>query len=94
MVFERDVCPPPVVICPQTAAKLDSQRFIPLGPFTLLEVAKERWWSHLLHLLFSIEANPARFSPMRVTSPPQSAECLVIILIYSPRLFMLMIRDP
>ncbi len=88
MVLVIEVCPPPVPIWPQTAAKLHSHRFMPPLSWTC------QTWSHWLHLLPIIEANPCRFSPISTIVPVQDFACRPMSPRYSLSFPMFIILDP
>ena len=94
IVSASGVCPPPVAICPQTAATLHSHRLDPLGLATLDEVGNAISILQPLHLALRTEAKPPRYvSPVRDTVPRLHAlECSETLLMNGPSLSRLMMR--
>ena len=61
MVSCSVVWPPPVDIWPHTAAKLFSQYWCPLGPFTFADVARVNSSLQPLQHMVKTDANPSLF---------------------------------
>ncbi len=91
IVSSRWLCPPPVVICPHTAAKLHSHLLWFLGPFTLDELSNVRV---CLHCPVRMDANPCLVSPLRTIDPAQREEWSVRSFVYCFSLSMFMILEP
>ena len=78
------LCPPPVAICPHTAAMLHSHGLLPLGYVTLVPALK-LCCSHCISYCMMIEASPCWLSPSIVTVPSSRADwghdmmCWVIV---------------
>lgn len=67
------LCPPPVAICPHTAAMLHSHGLLPLGYVTLVPALK-LCCSHCISYCMMIEASPCWLSPSIVTVPSSRAD--------------------
>ena len=70
MCTTKSSCPPPIPICPQTAAMLHFHHRDPLRLATFDEVGNVISILHALHFALRIEANPPRYvSPLRQIVP-------------------------